>query len=723
MVNTCFKLKDEKDESDTLNHPEEVANHIRVYETAYYSELRADMARTHVVYDAFPDFLKGSNRIVATLARDGVVVVHWRAEEDSFEFDHRPRLTVGDILKNEGIAELHYPHGERPSAFRAQGPSYIMDTGEVRPIAELDWKTIEVNPDTDANTWSEERARIQARTDVSTFADAHLMGVDVLSAPPGERVGRITDEIERTIKDFESFLTARPSKEEVKEYLAASRSRIFLHHFAREVAVDKALGSHGMVDLVVEGSEGQYILIKVGSTEDSMLTSEGAETSPLADARRQVEGWLEWVGRHSDQVSGILSGATEIEGLIVLGRRSGVPLEHRHLIDPIRTDFGRIRVRTYDDLSDFARQQVNERRALDALRIGPAERLIQQLNQLVPRDSWFGPSEQTSVVVQAFRVYRVPFGSMQVLPAAPLVTDFESVQVRAVLGRDIFLYPDPESFHLFPAPNGSLEEGTQEVWIVTTEGEFLRTTDREMWRSTKDGVFMLLITPSLTAEEIGEIPTEISPAVREKLALVRSSITATLGHNAVFEKLFEVDLRVKQDASQISGLTPSRTSPITYDPPKLNGFSAELAQQVVEQTKALDDDTRGRVMLAMRWYLLAQRHKLEQDESDTDIFVSYWVALEALAMPNTTNINPVKTILGQIHNMSAQQVGDTFPIGKIFDLRGKILHEGHVPKISWKLLVFMDDLFVDMLLPVLGVAATPKTSAYLDGSAKTYLPN
>lgn len=214
----------------------------------------------------------------------------------------------------------------------------------------------------------------------------------------------------------------------------------------------------------------------------------------------------------------------------------------------------------------------------------------------------------------------------------------------------------------------------------------------------------------------------MSPAVREKLALVRSSVTATLGPNAVFEKLFQVDLRVEQDASQLSGLTSSRISPTTYDPPKLDGFSAGLAQQVVEQTQTLDDDTRGRVLLAMRWYLLAQRHRLEQDESNTDIFVSYWVALEALAMPNTTNIGPVKNVLGQIHNLSAQGVGEVLPIGRIFNLRGKILHEGHVPEIPWELLVFMDDLFVDILLHVLGVSATPKTRAYLDGSAKAYLP-
>jgi hypothetical protein len=707
----------------TLASPKEVADHIRSYETAYYDELRANIAQHHVPPGAFPDFLKGANRIVATLGRDGVVIVHWRAEENSFEFNHRPRMTVSDILKDQRIGELTYQQGERPPALRMQGPHWIMDTGERQPITELGWKTVEVNPDTDAATWSEERARIQAQTDVATFADAHLMDIDVLSAPPNERLNQVIDQIARTIREFEQLLASNPTEQQIRRYLTAPRSHILLHHSARDVVADKALDSYGTVDLVVEGPEGQYSLVKVGSTEHSMLTSEGAETDHLADAREQVEAWLEWLSQHGDQAGSVLPGATEVEGWIILGRRRDVPLKYRHLIDPIRGETGRIRVKTYDDLLDFARQQITERRALDAMRIGPAERLAQQFLELVPRNTWFASSELVNVVVQAFRVYRVPYGTMPILPSMPLVMDFNSIQVRAALGRDIILYPDPESFHLFPAPNGSFEEGTQEVWVITPEGEFIRTTDREMWRSTKDGVLMLLLTPSMTDAKIGHPPTQVLPTVREKLTLTRSAIITTLGHNAAFEQLFEIEIRAASDASQIGAITSSRLSPTTYDPPKLDGFTAETAQQVVEKIHLLDDETRSRVLLALRWYLLAQKHSLEQDESNTDIFVSYWVALEALAMPDTTNIGPVKSILSEIHNVSSQQVGDTFPIGRLFDLRSKILHQGHLLEIRWELLVFMDDLFTDTLLHILGMSATPKTSAYLDGSARNYLPS
>lgn len=233
---------------------------------------------------------------------------------------------------------------------------------------------------------------------------------------------------------------------------------------------------------------------------------------------------------------------------------------------------------------------------------------------------------------------------------------------------------------------------------------------------------MMLMTPSRSVGDIGEVPSEVLPEVREKLVLARSAIIATLGQNAAFERLFEVELRVGPDASQLGAITPKRISPITYDFPRLDGNRVAWAQQIVEKVQFLDDDIKSRVRLALRWYLQAQKQQSEQEETVADVFVSYWVAIEALAMPNTTNIVPVKKALADIHSISVQEVTDVFPIGRIFNLRGKILHEGHVPEMRWELIVFMDNLFKDVLLSILDVPAPPSTSVYLDGSAKNYLP-
>jgi hypothetical protein len=59
--------------------PEEVASWIEGYERVYYDELREGIARHHLPSDAFPEFLKGASRIVATLGRDGVVRAHQHA--------------------------------------------------------------------------------------------------------------------------------------------------------------------------------------------------------------------------------------------------------------------------------------------------------------------------------------------------------------------------------------------------------------------------------------------------------------------------------------------------------------------------------------------------------------------------------------------------------------------------------------------------------------------
>lgn len=180
------------------------------------------MEQHHVPLDAFPEFLRGANRIVAMLGRDGVVVIHWRVEEDSFEFCHLPNRTVAEILNDQDVGELKYQDDGLLSPFKLQGPHWIMDTGDLRPITEIKWKTVEVTPDVDADTWSEERARIQAHTDVSEFAEAHLLGIDVSSAAPEDRSTRIVGEVEKTIGEFEQLLASNPSEQRIKEYLTTA---------------------------------------------------------------------------------------------------------------------------------------------------------------------------------------------------------------------------------------------------------------------------------------------------------------------------------------------------------------------------------------------------------------------------------------------------------------------------------------------------------------------
>ena len=168
-----------------------------------------------------------------------------------------------------------------------------------------------------------------------------------------------------------------------------------------------------------------------------------------------------------------------------------------------------------------------------------------------------------------------------------------------------------------------------------------------------------------------------------------------------------------------SGLV--RDNPAEFDPPRLDGPSAEKATKIVEALLTLDEEIRNRVSLALRWYLRTQRHVIPANEWRIDTFINYWIAFEALAMPRE-HVKSAIAKLAAIHGRSEDEIQRIFPIGRIFSLRGKILHHGLVFALDKRLLQFMDDLFVDVLMYILDLPSPLKTSAYLDGSVENLLP-
>ncbi len=72
------------------------------------------MAQYPAALEVFPYYLTGFRRIVATLTKDGVAIVHWPAEHDSFDFLMFPDQRVRDITEDLDIV---YPNGYRAVMF------------------------------------------------------------------------------------------------------------------------------------------------------------------------------------------------------------------------------------------------------------------------------------------------------------------------------------------------------------------------------------------------------------------------------------------------------------------------------------------------------------------------------------------------------------------------------------------------------------------------------
>ena len=104
---------------------------------------------------------------------------------------------------------------------------------------------------------------------------------------------------------------------------------------------------------------------------------------------------------------------------------------------------------------------------------------------------------------------------------------------------------------------------------------------------------------------------------------------------------------------------------------------------------------RQRLELSLRWYDEAKR------ERGVDAFLKFWFALETLAMPDTTNVAPIRTTLRHIYPDS-QDVEQEFGIGRVFGLRSKVVHDGARVDVSTRLLGYLGGLYVDLLVAALG---------------------
>ena len=126
---------------------------------------------------------------------------------------------------------------------------------------------------------------------------------------------------------------------------------------------------------------------------------------------------------------------------------------------------------------------------------------------------------------------------------------------------------------------------------------------------------------------------------------------------------------------------------------------SEAARKRWTQAAAIlqSSDQRAQVELSLRWYDEAKR------VSGIDAFLKLWFAIEILAMPDTTSISPVRDKLQQIYPDG--DVEAEFGIGRIFGLRGRIVHQGVRVDLSPKLLGYLGALYVDLLAVTLGFAA------------------
>jgi hypothetical protein len=121
---------------------EELREQITEYYETYYAELRSRLSDHSLGLSApLPEHLKGYRRVVTELGEDGVVISHWRAGQDHFDFHISPEKKTGDLVTElcAGEQVLDYPPGEDFGYYQISEPLQLaVDPEAARKVAEED---------------------------------------------------------------------------------------------------------------------------------------------------------------------------------------------------------------------------------------------------------------------------------------------------------------------------------------------------------------------------------------------------------------------------------------------------------------------------------------------------------------------------------------------------------------------------------------------------------
>jgi hypothetical protein len=265
---------------------------------------------------------------------------------------------------------------------------------------------------------------------------------------------------------------------------------------------------------------------------------------------------------------------------------------------------------------------------------------------------------------------------MRVAPAdvpSPAVLDIGS-HVRCVLFFGTIRYWDAAAARIVPIAADHLTVDMANV--------------RE--KETDLGPLTLVATPSsIDGVDVPE------PTYRQRIQTAVGLLIAWEGRNITYERLFENDVGVGTNA--VSAVGPTLENPMYFPAPDLSPGRLTLIGSAAAAIDALSPEVQRRVELSIRWY------EAGVCSSGVDSFLRLWVAIETLGMPSTTDIGPLINLLARAYGVSAAEIRRHYQIGRIFGLRGSIVHDGHRGPIHGHLLDFLAAVYADALAQTLGV--------------------
>lgn len=278
----------------------------------------------------------------------------------------------------------------------------------------------------------------------------------------------------------------------------------------------------------------------------------------------------------------------------------------------------------------------------------------------VPKEWWDNPYI-SSIWVAAFRVLYAPREELNLGDKTLSLSDVQIVIRYGTLYYEEnyldLIYGDERSHRLY-SPNSGLKE-------------------------TPEGIYVLIAIPC-SEEDIRGDHGYIQAKINYHAGLLAAIIHENVVYKCVFQQIYNLD-GTTASVSNIASVT------VLDKPTDISDSRLSLVYSMDKAIEALPEKDRNRVKLSLRWFEAAVH------DSGINAFLKYWLAIETLGMPNTSNIKPINEILAREYNLSIEQVRDKFAVGRLQDFRAKIVHDGVMTEVGGNLLIYIAALFVDVL--------------------------
>lgn len=213
---------------------------------------------------------------------------------------------------------------------------------------------------------------LAGRTLVSSGDLLHLRTLLEGDFARNAEAARVLATIRASIEDLEALLTAPTRNEAGLQSCLTRYPSLFGLEYSR-VLPKHRLGTEYEMDYALEKISGVYDLAEIEASTHSLFTLSGDPRKELIHAEQQVLDWLQWIERNSAYAREALPGVQRPVGYVIIGRRP-VEADLRKRLQWRNTFFrGDIRILTYDDLLDGARNMLRVPSGAEIERAASAE--------------------------------------------------------------------------------------------------------------------------------------------------------------------------------------------------------------------------------------------------------------------------------------------------------------------------------------------------------------